>query len=92
MNLKWLPKIFLCLTKATRPLRLPAAAPKCFKSQGEWDRYRKAANFSGGDGFTYCTDCTPARQAEMHKAARCQYPKTVFVSLPSGAVMGRRKK
>ena len=92
MNLKWLPRLILCLTKATAPLRLPVAAPPCFASQSDWEIYRKLANYSAGDGFKYCTDCAPEYQREMRKQGRCKFPKTAFVNTPGGSVVGRRKK
>lgn len=76
--------------KATRPLRLPTAAPACFRSQYEWDLYRADANYSAGDGFTFCTDCNAEHQCAMKAAGRCKYPKTVFVRLPTGITVGRR--
>lgn len=77
--------------KCTKPLRLPTAAPRCFRSQQQWDGYRELANYSAGDGFTFCTDCTPEHRAEMQAQGRCQFPKTVFVKLPTGIVVGRRR-
>ena len=88
----WLPRLIFRLTKATSPLRLPTKHPPCFASQSDWEIYRKLANYSAGDGFKYCTDCTPEYQREMRKQGRCSYPLTQFVKTPSGMLVGRRRK
>lgn len=90
----WLPRLIFCLTsgKATRPLRLPVKALPCFDSQKEWDLFRESANYSAGNGFTPCSDCTAARQAKMIAAARCKFPKTIFVRQTGGVTVGRRVK
>lgn len=91
---RWLPRRIFCLTsgKATRPLRLPVKAPPCFDSQKTYDLFRADANYSAGDGFSYCTDCTAARQATMIAAGRCGFPKTIFVRQTGGVTVGRRVK
>lgn len=78
--------------KATKPLRLPMKAPACYKNQKEWDMYREVANYSAGDGFTFCTDCTPEHKADMMRQGRCKFVNTAFVVTPSGTIVGRRKK
>ena len=77
--------------KATRPLHLPTKAPPCFDSQEQWNLYRPVAVYSAGDGFTYCSDCTPERRDRMIGQHRCPFPGTTF-SRPNGAIIGRRSK
>lgn len=76
--------------KATVPLRLPRKAPPCFDSQAQWDEYRRLAQYTAGDGFTYCTDCNAAHKATMQEQGRCKYPGTVFVKR-TGVIVGRRR-
>lgn len=76
--------------KATIPLRLPKKAPPCYDSQRLWDLYRATANYSAGDGFTFCTDCLPSHKAAMQEQGRCKYPATTFV-VATGVIVGRRK-
>lgn len=78
--------------KATRPQHLPSRAPACFSSQKLWNSYREDAVYSAGDGFTFCTDCDPARRDAMVKQNRCAHPSTTFVKLADGIIVGRRKK
>jgi len=78
--------------KATRPLRLPTRAPRCFDSQAQWNTYKRLAQYCAGNGFTYCTDCTPEHKAAMVAGGRCEYKGTAFVSLAHGIIVGRRKK
>jgi hypothetical protein len=77
--------------KATKPLRLPHKAPRCF-SQRQWNAYRPLAQYSAGNGFTYCSDCNPEHKAEMIAGGRCAFQGTTFRKLASGIIIGRRKK
>lgn len=78
------------LGKATAPLRLPRFAPPCFGSQEEWLVYRRLAQYTAGDGWTFCTDCTKAHKEEMQKQGRCRYPATTF-AVNGGVLVGRRR-
>lgn len=79
--------------KATHPLALPTRAPPCFDSQAMWNQYRRDANSSAGDGFTYCTDCLPAHKRAMQAQGRCRFPGTVFVMVSTVTVtVGRRRR
>ena len=66
--------------------------PACFNSRREYRMWKIAAanpaNIKIHAG--YCTDCTPAYQAEMLAAGRCEHPETEFIEDPEepGAVMG----
>ncbi len=77
--------------KATKPLRMPVKMLKCFSSQEQWDEYKALAQYSAGDGFTPCTDCTPEFKTEMQYQHRCQWPRTTF-STPYGGLIGHRRK
>ena len=81
---------FTTYGKATESLHLPTKKPPCFETQAQWAEYRRLANYSAGDGFTYCTDCSPGRQADMIREGRCKYPQTVFVKA-TGVLVGRRR-
>lgn len=76
--------------KCTRPLGLPLKAPRCFDSQRQWNLYRPTAEYSAGNGFTYCTDCTPERQGVMRRAGRCAFPRTTFRKTKGGVIVGKR--
>lgn len=78
--------------QATIPLGLPLRSPKCFDSQKQWNLWREVAVYSAGDGFTYCTDCTPARRDQMIAEGRCAFPNTTFVKQTGGVIVGRRRK
>ena len=77
--------------KSTKPLHLPTKAPPCYDSQKQWNLYRAVAVYSAGNGFTYCSDCTPERRGAMVNQTRCRFPGTTF-SRPNGVIIGRRKK
>lgn len=73
-----------------KPVRLQRRAPACFDSQAQWNEYRAAAEAEAGEGFTYCSDCTPQRQARMDARGRCAHPTVRFVQV-NGAYQGRRE-
>lgn len=77
--------------KSTKPLHLPTKVPACFDSQKQWNLYRPLAVYSAGNGYTYCSDCTPERKDAMIKQGRCGFPNTTF-SRPNGVIVGRRKR
>lgn len=78
------------MTRSTHPLNLPVLAPPCYSSQNAWDLYRMGLDYSAGDGFTFCTDCTPQHKAKMERLNRCKYPGTMFV-LVGTVTVGRRR-
>ena len=77
--------------KQARPVPLPRKAPACFPSQQKWEQYKVLAQLTAEDGFTYCTDCTPAHRDAMIVAGRCKYPGTTF-GRNGGVLVGRRAK
>lgn len=78
--------------KASKPLRLPIKAPACFRDQVQWDLYRKTSNYTGADGHTFCTDCTPTRRDAMAACGRCKFPNTTFRVIASGITIGTRRR
>lgn len=78
--------------KATKPLRLPFRAPRCFESQAQWNTYRTLAQYCAGNGFTYCTDCTQEYKDKMVAGGRCEYQGTKFKTMAQGIIVGRRCK
>ena len=77
--------------KASKPLRLPRVAPACFDSQEQWGRYHVLATISGGNGFTFCEDCTPEYRDKMVAQRRCKFPGTVFTKV-NEVIVGERRK
>lgn len=77
------------MSKATKPLGLPHKRPRCFDSQAQWNAYREVAEFSAGDGFTFCSDCTPDHKQLMVQLGRCAHPLVKFVRV-NGVLVGRR--
>jgi len=77
--------------KAAKPVPMPKKAPACYDSQEEWGKYKVLAQLTATEGFTYCTDCTPARRDKMIAEGRCTYPGTTFKK-NNGVLVGRRAK
>ena len=66
-------------------------APPCFPDDAQLLAWRNMNVYVGEKSPSgYCTDCTPAYQAQMCAAGRCKFPETSFVPLPNGGVEGRR--
>lgn len=71
---------------------LQEARPACFTPE-QWELWRSAARqaISGfGRPKNFCEDCTPAYQAEMMAANRCQHPGTTYKRDADGFLCGVR--
>jgi hypothetical protein len=57
--------------------------PACFNSEGAFEDYMERLAATGPKGATYCWDCTPKFQREMHEENRCGHPSVKFVMVRS---------
>ena len=77
--------------KAATPVPMPTKAPGCFETQDQYGRYKVLAQLTATEGFTFCTDCTPAYRDQMVAEGRCKFPGTRFAK-NNGVIVGRRAK
>ncbi len=66
------------------------AHPKCFSSEGQYILWLQANMeiLKGRRAKTHCVDCTPAYQAEMVYAGRCEHPEIEFRISADGLLDG----
>lgn len=69
--------------------------PACFNSERKYAVWLEAAEVTKWEEETiashgHCLDCTPAYQAEMIRARKCEHPGVTFVKDQDGFICGRR--
>ena len=65
-------------------------APPCFSDEDQFVFWKNMDHYTAEPlPSGYCTDCTPAYQAQMNREKRCKFPHTSFV-VSSGEIIGVR--